>query len=116
MATYVWFKDGREWKESNDLKGEFVTKLHTSPSEHTEWSYTLSGDIHALAFYKNDLLHKKDSPAMTTFNSSEKLSIEAYYIDGKRHREDGPAFIQYKQSGEISRKIYYLNGEKVDPF
>jgi hypothetical protein len=40
-------------------------------------------------WYKDDMLHREDGPAM-----ERRRGIKYWYINGKLHREDGPA-IEY---------------------
>ena len=42
-------------------------------------------------WYKNDVLHREDGPAIELKNGNKH-----WFIEGKRHREDGPALIFFK--------------------
>lgn len=51
-------------------------------------------------WYKNDILHREDGPAVEYLNGDKY-----WYIDGKLHREDGPAVEWYNGDKE-----WYING------
>jgi hypothetical protein len=52
-------------------------------------------------WYKNDLRHREDGPAIIGSNGTKK-----WYFEGKLHRTDGPAVIYSWGS-----KYWYLNGK-----
>jgi hypothetical protein len=53
-------------------------------------------------YWENNLIHRKDGPAVFHKNGSE-----AWYLNGKRHRLDGPA-LDY-----INTKAWYINGKHI---
>ena len=73
-------------------------------------------ESHCIAYYKNDLLHREDGPALEYDNGYQKWYLnglrhrdnnlpaviyknndQEYWFHGKQHREDGPAVIYDKQ-------------------
>jgi hypothetical protein len=54
-------------------------------------------------WYKNDLLHRTDGPAIIYL-----YGYRAWYFEGKLHRTDGPAVI-YPDGDEY----WYLNGKEM---
>jgi hypothetical protein len=50
-------------------------------------------------WYKNDLLHRTDGPAVIISSGSQ-----FWYFEDKLHRADGPAVIYFN-----GREYYYLN-------
>jgi hypothetical protein len=67
--------------------------------------------------YKNDVLHRKDGPAIECSNGDKY-----WFINGEKHREDGPAieftsgykewYIYDKRHREDGPAIEYINGDK----
>jgi hypothetical protein len=57
----------------------------------------------AKRWYKNNLLHRTDGPAVIWADS-----YKAWYFEGKYHRTDGPAFI-----GADGSEAWYLNDKQL---
>jgi hypothetical protein len=55
-------------------------------------------------YYKDDLLHREDGPAVE-YPNGDKF----WYINNKLHREDGPATEFYSGT-----KYWYLDGKEID--
>ena len=53
-------------------------------------------------WYKNDLLHRDDGPAIESANGGKQ-----WYKNGKLHRDDGPARIWAD-----GKKEWWINGDK----
>jgi hypothetical protein len=56
-------------------------------------------------WYKNDLLHRTNGPAIIYLDG-----YEYWYFEGKRHRTDGPAIIEADGS-----KQWWLDGTRMTP-
>jgi len=52
-------------------------------------------------YYKNQLLHREDGPAIEYYNGDKH-----WYINGWHHRVNGPAILYHDGSKE-----YYINGQ-----
>ena len=84
------------------MKTKFLTgnQFYNLPkNQRTGCVLSPNGDKH---FYKEDLLHREDGPAIE-FASGEKH----WYYENRFHRLDGPA-VEYA-NGKVE---YYLEGKK----
>jgi hypothetical protein len=54
-------------------------------------------------YYKDDLLHREDGPALELSNG-----YKSWFINGKRHRADGPA-IEWTNGD----KEWFLDGKEI---
>jgi len=63
----------------------------------------VSDDNYKEEWYKDDVLHREDGPAVTYFLPSHTESF--WLVNGKVHREGGPAYIDSK-----GMMMWYKNG------
>ena len=68
----------------------------------------------SLEYKLNGELHRKDGPAVISYNDDGSVDREEWYLNGQQHREDGPAVIDYDDDGNVSYERWYLNGQGLN--
>lgn len=63
-------------------------------------------------YYKNNLLHRDEGPAIIQFyNMNGRWDISYYYYkNGLKHREDGPAVEIKNYINNTNENLYFING------
>jgi len=76
-------------------------------------SYNNNRNIDKEYYYFNNKFHREDGPAFILYREDSSILEEQYLINDKFHREDGPAVIRYNENGNVINKHYFVNGEKI---
>lgn len=70
-------------------------------------------DLTTEFYYVNDLLHRKNEPAVLVYNKDNFVIKKEYWLNGKLHRDDGAAIIYYNEEKKCELKFYYLNDKII---
>ena len=76
-------------------------------------SYGLKNVKIIIHYYDDNVLHRKNKPAIIEYYYNGNIEKEIYYNNGKIHRKNGPAIILYHRCGVDNKNevFYYCNDE-----
>lgn len=86
-----------------DIKNGVVKKVSPDEDSYTEYHYA------------NNVLHRKNAPALITYKNDEVV-LEEYYKNGQLHNLNGPAVINYNADGSISEAKYFIDNVEYKRF
>ena len=99
-----FFFQGKEYKNLEELRKDNQINGKISININTKNGKVEDGEL--IKYYKNDLLHREDGPAVEHKNGNA-----LWFIDGKLHNQNGPAKII---SGKESYYLYNKEYSKED--
>lgn len=76
--------------------------------------YYYNGVIKEECYYKDNVLHNNNYPAIIEYYENGIKKREIYYKNGKLHNEKAPAIIEYDENKNIINQKFYLNGKQID--
>ena len=117
-ASAMYDKAGDIMLQEFYLNGEKVDKSAIAQkSEISEQPETqLNGrykEKYKESYYKNNVLHRDDGPALIVLDFDGNIREVSYYSDGLLHRKDGPAKIIYDHKGNVITERCFQNGKRL---
>lgn len=118
--TYIWLKDGKPWKETEDIEGKRISKENFPNNVSVEYYYysedrsTGNPTLKKKVWYKGTDFHRDgDKPAYIVYDKSGNIIEKTWYKNNDIYRDDDkPAVVHYK-SGNVSKEVWYLEGERL---